>query len=65
MIAEYRGLGGTAILYSELFKSVSGNPRYRHAEVVQVGLENERMQRDLENFGVNFYKMHRIYKKSL
>ena len=65
MIEEYRGLGGTAILYSEMFKSVVENPRYRHAEVVQIGLENDKMQREMENFGVDFYKMHRTYQKIL
>jgi hypothetical protein len=65
MIEEYRGLGGTAILYSEMFKSVAENPRYRHAEVVQIGLENVKMQREMENFGVHFCKMHRIYRKDL
>jgi hypothetical protein len=65
MIAEYRGLGGTAILYSEMFKSVVENPRYRHAEVVQVGMENDKMQRELENFGVDFYKVHRLYQRAL
>jgi hypothetical protein len=48
-----------------LFRSVAGNRRYRHAEVVQIGLENEKMLRDLENFGVNFYKLHRVYAKDL
>jgi hypothetical protein len=65
MIDEFRGSGGTAILFSEMFKSVIKNPRYRHAEVVQIGLENERMQREMENFGIDFYKIHRIYKKNL
>jgi hypothetical protein len=65
MIEEYRGLGGTAILYSEMFKSVVENPRYHHAEVVQIGLENENMQREMENFGMDFYKSHRIYQKNL
>jgi hypothetical protein len=65
MIEEYRGLGGTAILYSEMFKSVIENPRYRHVDVVQIGLENEKMQREMENFGVDFYKMHRIYQREL
>jgi len=65
MVEEYRGLGGTAILYSEIFKSVTENPRYRHAEVVQIGLENDKMQRELQNFGIDFYKMHRIYQCSL
>ena len=65
LLPEYRGSGGTAILYSEMFKSVSENPCYRHAEVVQIGVENENMQREMENFGINFYKMHRTYCKEL
>ena len=65
LLPEYRGSGGTAILYSEMFKSVSENPRYKHADVVQIGVENENMQREMENFGVDFYKMHRTYIKEL
>jgi hypothetical protein len=65
MIEEYRGLGGTAILYSEMFKSVVESSRYRHAEIVQIGLENDKMQRELENFGVDFNQMHRTYQKNL
>ncbi len=65
LLPEYRGSGGTAILYSEMFKSVAENPRYRHADIVQIGVENEAMQRELENFGIDFYKMHRIYRRPL
>ncbi len=65
LLPEYRGSGGTAILYSEMFKSVSENPRYKHADVVQIGVENENMQREMENFGIDFYKMHRTYQRSL
>ena len=65
LLPEHRGSGGTAILYSEMFKSVSENPRYKHAEVVQIGVENENMQREMENFGVDFYKMHRLYSRAL
>lgn len=65
MLPAYRGLGGTAILYSEMFNSVVQNPRYRHAEVVQIGVENEKMQREMQNFGVKFYKAHRTYQKDL
>jgi hypothetical protein len=65
IIEEYRGLGGMAILYSEMFKSVVENPRYHHAEVVQIGVENDKMQREMENFGVDFYKIHRMYQKSI
>ena len=65
MLPKYCGSGGTAILYSEMFKSVSEDPRYKHAEVVQIGVKNENMQREMENFGINFYKMHRTYEKDL
>ena len=65
LLPDYRGSGGTAILYSEIFKSVSENPRYKHAEVVQIGVENENMQREMENFGIDFYKVHRTYVKEL
>jgi hypothetical protein len=63
LLPEYRGSGGTAILYSEMFKSVSENPRYKHAEIVQIGVENENMQREMENFGIDFHKMHRTYSR--
>jgi hypothetical protein len=65
LLPEYRGSGGMAILYSEMFKSVSENPRYKHAEVVQIGIENKNMQREMENFGIDFYKMHRTYQRGL
>lgn len=65
LIPEYRGSGGTAILYSEIFKSVVESGQFRHAEVVQIGLENENMQREMENFGVDFYKLHRVYQRDI
>lgn len=63
LIPEYRGSGGMAILYSEMFKSIQESGRFHHTEVVQIGMENEAMQRDLENFGIDFYKVHRTYQK--
>jgi hypothetical protein len=65
LLPEYRGSGGTAILYSEIFKSVKESGQFKHAEVVQIGVENEAMQRDMENFGIDFYKKHRTYHKPL
>lgn len=65
LVPEYRGSGGTAILYSEIFKSVVESGQFTHAEVVQIGVENENMQREMENFGVDFYKIHRTYIRDL
>jgi hypothetical protein len=65
LLPEYRGSGGTAILYSEIFKSVRESGQFKHAEVVQIGIENEAMQREMENFGIDFYKTHRTYSRDL
>jgi hypothetical protein len=65
LLPEYRGSGGTAILFSEIFKSVTENPRYRHADIVQIGVENENMQREMQKFGIDFYKRHRVYEREL
>lgn len=65
LIPEYRGSGGMAILYSEMFKSARDSGQFKHAEVVQIGVENEAMQRDLENFGIDFYKTHRTYTREI
>jgi len=64
-IAEgYRGLGGTALLFSEMYKSVREGG-FRHADLVQIGSENLPMLRELRSFGVDFYKTHRLFRKSL
>ncbi len=65
LLPEYRGSGGTAILYSEIFKSVRESGQFKHAEVVQIGVENEAMQREMENFGIDFYKAHRVYQREI
>ncbi len=64
IIEKYRGLGGTALLFSEMHKSVIEG-RYQHAEVVQIGADNERMQNEMRNFGIEFYKAHRLYVKNI
>jgi hypothetical protein len=64
IIEQYRGLGGTAILFSEMYKSVVEGG-YLYADLVQIGVENDRMQRELEGLGIDFYKTHRMYRRQL
>lgn len=64
IVGKYRGLGGTAVLFEALHKSVY-NSRYDYADLVQVGVENDRMQRELLDLGVTFYKPHRMYRLAL
>jgi hypothetical protein len=64
MVEQYRGLGGTAILFSEMHKStVAGG--FAHADLVQIGADNDKMQRELRDLGVTFYKTHRLYSRAL
>ncbi len=61
---QYRGLGGTALLFSEMQKSVSQGG-FEHADIVQIGVENDKMQRELRELGIDFYKLHRVYARGL
>ena len=64
IVEQYRGLGGTAILFSEMQKSVLEGG-YLYADLVQIGMENDKMQRELEELGIDFYKTHRLYRRTL
>jgi len=64
IIEQYQGLGGTAILFSEMYKSVLEGG-FKHAEIVQIGVDNDKMQRELRDLGIDFYKTHRMYMRKL
>lgn len=64
IVERYRGLGGTALLFSEMEKSVR-EAGYEHADIVQIGVENDRMLRELRHLGIDFYKTHRVYQRWL
>jgi hypothetical protein len=64
IVEKYRGLGGTALLFSEMHKSIV-ECGYEHADIVQIGVENERMQREMHSLGIDFYKAHRVYERAL
>ncbi|HOG48672.1 MAG TPA: hypothetical protein PLJ35_07095 [Anaerolineae bacterium] len=64
VVERYRGLGGTAVLFSELQKAaVAGG--YKHAEGVQISVSNDKMQREMRDLGIDFNKMHRMYQRAL
>jgi hypothetical protein len=64
VVEKYRGLGGTALLFREMFDSIREGG-FDHADLVQIGVENERMQLELRGLGIDFYKTHRLYRKAL
>ena len=64
IIEKYRGLGGTAILFNEMANSLLES-RFEHADLVQIGADNERMLLELRSLGIDFYKLHRLYLKDI
>ncbi len=64
ILPQHRGLGATALLFSEIRRSIVESG-CKHVEIVQVGVGNERMQRELRDLGVDFYKTHRLYQRTL
>ena len=65
ILPAYQGLGGNAIMYAELEKSMHANDQFIHAELTQVAETAEQMRKDLKNLGVKFYKNHRVYQKDI
>jgi hypothetical protein len=65
IIEEYQRLGGTSILYSEVYKSVMDFDQYQYAELLQMREENTNIFLESENLDVNFHKIHRLYERHL
>lgn len=64
ILPQFRGMGATALLFSEMYASIRKGG-FEHADLVQIGTDNERMQLELRSLGINFYKVHRMYEKNL
>ncbi len=64
ILAEHRGGGGTAVLFSEMRRSIVEGG-FEHADLVQIGVENAKMQREMRDLGIVFYKTHRMYEQML
>lgn len=62
---EYQGMGGTAVMYAELFRAIQEFPRFQHAEAVQVSEFNHKSLNEMHKYGVEWYKTHHIYRKEL
>jgi len=62
IVPDYRGLAATALLFAELYKSVTSSGQFKHAEVIQIGTENERIRQELRGMGIDFYKTHALFK---
>lgn len=64
IVEKYRGSGGTALLFKAMYDSVLTGG-FEHADLVQIGTDNEKMQLELRSLGIDFYKCHRLYEKRI
>lgn len=64
IVEEHQGMGGTAILFSEITRSILYS-QFNYADLVQIRKENHRMLREIRQFGVDFYKIHRMYEREI
>ncbi len=64
ILPEFQGMGGNALMYSEIEKTVQGF-HFREAELTQVAESARQMRHDLENIGGKPYKNHRVYGRKI
>ena len=68
ILPQYQNLGGNALLYYELERTVKGfgnGARFRQADLTQIAETTSLMLRDIGTLGGKLYKTHRIYRKVL
>lgn len=64
VLPEFQGLGGNALLYTEMQKTLQ-DYHYIHADLTQVAETTRQMRADLINVGGKAYKNHRVYHRSV
>jgi len=64
LLPDHQGVGATAVLYTELEKSIKSFP-FEFADIVQIAESNIKSYSEMDNLGVNWHKRHRIYKRVL
>lgn len=60
ILPKYQRLGGNALLYSELAKTVRSR-NFGEAEIVQIAESTEMMLQDIQKLGSTINKIHRIF----
>jgi hypothetical protein len=64
LLPAYQGLGGNALLYTELAKTIASSS-YQSVEFVSVDEDNYKSLREINTLDVNWYKTLRLYRKAL
>jgi GNAT superfamily N-acetyltransferase len=64
ILPEFQGIGGNALLYSEMEKTIHEYD-FEHADLTQVAETAVQMRSDLVNIGGEPYKNHRVYGRDI
>ncbi len=64
ILERYQRIGGNALIYSELARTVkhTGSYRFDQAEMVQINESTDLMLADLRKLGADVAKIHRVYR---
>jgi hypothetical protein len=64
ILPEYQGLGGNALMYAEIEKTIH-DFGFEHAEETQMAETATQVRKDMINLGVKPYKNHRVFHKKI
>ncbi|MGC9358321.1 MAG: hypothetical protein ACP5GX_10645 [Anaerolineae bacterium] len=65
LLPKYQGLGANAVLYTELLKTIKQRPKVDFCDLAQIAETNRKSLGEMAAAGVNWYKTHRIYRRSI
>jgi hypothetical protein len=67
ILEKYQRIGGNALIYSEIVKTIQGSGvfHFDEAEMVQINEETTLMLSDMLSIGGEIYKIHRVYARDL
>jgi hypothetical protein len=66
ILPEFKGVGGNALMYSEMEKTINSHfQQFHYGELCQVAETAKEMRSDLANLGGAFHKNHRVYVRSI
>ncbi|MCI0474851.1 MAG: hypothetical protein L0Y55_01260 [Anaerolineales bacterium] len=66
ILPEFQGIGGNALMYSEVDKTIrTPGFRFEHGDLTQVAETATQMRQDLINIGGKPYKNHRVYQRAV
>jgi GNAT superfamily N-acetyltransferase len=66
VLPEFKGVGGNALMYTEMEKTINSHFRqFKYGELCQVAETAKEMRSDLANIGAAFRKNHRVYIREI